>query len=802
MKIVYAFILVSLLFLAACGVELGELESGDDLDILIDGPEEAEVDEQVVFTSSVEGVGAVDQKTWYVDGDQESTGGDFSYVFEEEGDYNVSLKVQVGEVEYEEITAIYIREITDDIDDGEIPDGCTEWFDGCNTCQVEDGEAVCTMMACDEYEEPECRSFDDERDEDDESDDENEERISEDGLKYRVQDGEAIVTGHSSRVSELEIPEELGGYTVVGIANSAFFDPGSEGTKMNSVDLPDTIEFIGARAFMYQELEGELVLPENLKEIGTRAFRGDEPYYDTGNQIDSLTIQGDNLEKIGSQAFHRNLNLSGGLNLPDNVRYIGELAFARNELSGELNLPNSLETIGSSAFSRNEFSGTLSLPDNADVDSNAFSSNDFTGVVIPGSYTTVPGAFRGNDISSVDIHEGVEVIEGGAFRGNPLSGSLDLPDGLIEIGERAFNTNMNYGFSGELDLPDSLESIGSNAFAHNSFSGELKLPDNLEEIGFRAFRGNDFDPSKPLVIPDNVERIADEGIQLTAYNFSAMQEDVDTFESIVKNPDTELGEEALPITDFAHTNTVITGPRYKENGENSTVYELVANHGHYLFKYKNMYELYDAEVENEEITIKGFKDNIERTGTRNTAAGAYPTFQNEDNIRIALFLEHGIGSYEDGNWTLEIPEKLGGEYGEYPVTKISEDAFDILDRFDYKLILPETIREIEEDAFTFGTLTSLTGAQGFEYLEKVGDGVFSQAFGSGYASHDVDLNFENAVHIGNGSFAGISAVDNACEELSLGDNLEYIGDYAFHSCTFEEEDIPENAEIGDGVINT
>ena len=30
-----------------------------------------------------------------------------------------------------------------------IPEGCATWFDGCNTCQVVNGEAnVCTMMMC------------------------------------------------------------------------------------------------------------------------------------------------------------------------------------------------------------------------------------------------------------------------------------------------------------------------------------------------------------------------------------------------------------------------------------------------------------------------------------------------------------------------------------------------------------------------------------------------------------------------------------------------------------------------------
>lgn len=37
---------------------------------------------------------------------------------------------------------------------------CESWFDGCNTCSVENGEiTACTEMACMEYEEPKCVKF-------------------------------------------------------------------------------------------------------------------------------------------------------------------------------------------------------------------------------------------------------------------------------------------------------------------------------------------------------------------------------------------------------------------------------------------------------------------------------------------------------------------------------------------------------------------------------------------------------------------------------------------------------------------
>jgi len=41
-----------------------------------------------------------------------------------------------------------------------IPHGCASWFDGCNTCQVENDVAtVCTLMMCFVSGTPECLSY-------------------------------------------------------------------------------------------------------------------------------------------------------------------------------------------------------------------------------------------------------------------------------------------------------------------------------------------------------------------------------------------------------------------------------------------------------------------------------------------------------------------------------------------------------------------------------------------------------------------------------------------------------------------
>ena len=44
--------------------------------------------------------------------------------------------------------------------DSAIPEGCATWFDGCNTCRVEDGVVtLCTLMMCFTEGEHECLSY-------------------------------------------------------------------------------------------------------------------------------------------------------------------------------------------------------------------------------------------------------------------------------------------------------------------------------------------------------------------------------------------------------------------------------------------------------------------------------------------------------------------------------------------------------------------------------------------------------------------------------------------------------------------
>ena len=42
----------------------------------------------------------------------------------------------------------------------QIPEGCATWYDGCNTCSVQEGKlSICTLMMCFKNGEPSCLSY-------------------------------------------------------------------------------------------------------------------------------------------------------------------------------------------------------------------------------------------------------------------------------------------------------------------------------------------------------------------------------------------------------------------------------------------------------------------------------------------------------------------------------------------------------------------------------------------------------------------------------------------------------------------
>ena len=126
------------------------------------------------------------------------------------------------------------------------------------------------------------------------------------------------------------------------------------------------------------------------------------------------------------------------------------------------------------------------------------------------------GAFCGcvNLSGSLTIPEGVVEIEPSAFNGcTSLTGTLTLPSTLEILGSTdcygPYHDGVFYGcnFVCEINLPENLKILGSGTFGDcKNLYGEIRLPEGLEEIGPGAFQGCG-NLTGSIVIPQGVTTI-------------------------------------------------------------------------------------------------------------------------------------------------------------------------------------------------------------------------------------------------------------------------------------------------------
>lgn len=131
-----------------------------------------------------------------------------------------------------------------------------------------------------------------------------------DMFTYIIDDNGAVITGLQAEYEnflqenmttdqKIEIPDTLGGYSVVEIGDHAF-----ENIKLKSVYLPESVEVIGNSAFRNTDIENVNIREcYNLKEVKAKAFENcnlqDHQYYSTWF-----------MEKIGERAFAGNEQLT------------------------------------------------------------------------------------------------------------------------------------------------------------------------------------------------------------------------------------------------------------------------------------------------------------------------------------------------------------------------------------------------------------------------------------------------------------------------------------------------------------
>lgn len=251
-------------------------------------------------------------------------------------------------------------------------------------------------------------------------------------------------------LSHFSFPEKI---TYIG--SYAFSNTSLSGALI----IPDGVTEIGAYAFQ-GTLIGSVAFSPRLDRIGAWAFS------ECSSLTGTLTLP-ETLTYIGYRAFI-DCSFTGELHLPNNLEYIGDYAFYdAGYFVGGLRIPDKIKTICASAFMCNykkHFNGPLELNNVQELGESAFTGCLFTGeLVIPEGIIEIPSkCFSYANLSHVIFPSSLKAIGEEAFNcGNRLNGSLNFPDGLVSIGNSAFKRCSQIN---SVKMPSKLQMIAQYAF--------------------------------------------------------------------------------------------------------------------------------------------------------------------------------------------------------------------------------------------------------------------------------------------------------------------------------------------------
>ena len=296
-------------------------------------------------------------------------------------------------------------------------------------------------------------------------------------------------------------------YNLTTIGAEAFRGCRGLGTKGGStiygIEFPSTLTEIGDNAFRGTQNLGPVTGAENLETIGAYSF------YNSG----ITSINGSSLKTIGNYAFYSCSYLEYIYGFSNSsVEYIPEYAFSNctkltNENENDPFLPKDLTEIGSAAF-RYTYSLThITVPTSlTTIGNSAFYHSALNINFVNDSIKSIEGyAFAYTNITEARFSN-AETIGENAFRECGSLTTVDLPK-IKSLGQQAFYkcsslTNVTLGgtfteipyqafyYTGNINLDiygaTVLTKIKDEAF-YNSGISELILPDTMKEIGVDAF---------------------------------------------------------------------------------------------------------------------------------------------------------------------------------------------------------------------------------------------------------------------------------------------------------------------------
>lgn len=306
----------------------------------------------------------------------------------------------------------------------------------------------------------------------------------------------------------ITIPDVVSGYIVKGIGKKAFSSLNYYNYSFAlTVVLPNSIEYFANEAFAGFGRRLNVELPNGLKVIGNNAFYNSGiQSVDMPNSVEligaysfaycnslSSAILSDNLTNIPDWAFGECYNLKT-VHLPNNLVSIGEYAFSGCDLD-EITLPQSLESIGFWAFTSSNITSLVIPPNVRELSSNSFVCSKISSIVVDEQNPY----FDSRDNCNAIISSKSNVLVKGCI-------NTVIPNTVTCIGEDAFANC--YDMTELPVIPESVIEVRRNAFMGTQW--DMNLPSGLIYVGNVAYYYNgDKESLTSLVLREGTKGITE-----------------------------------------------------------------------------------------------------------------------------------------------------------------------------------------------------------------------------------------------------------------------------------------------------
>lgn len=630
-----------------------------------------------------------------------------------------------------------------------------------------------------------------------------------------------------SRLKTIEVPNKI-----KTIPASAF-----EGcTYMKSIKLPTTLEQISESAFLNctsldtiiwknKSTSVENVAGESLKTIESGAFKNcksllsfdmsktkitevSEECFTGCNKISEVVLPS-TLVNINNKAFYSCVSLSN-ISVPDNVTSIGDYAFYDTNLKS-FAFPKKLESLGVGAFKRTGLTN-ISLPDNfTTIGEECFMESKIESVQFPSSLKYIDAnAFNGcSNLKSLELKEGVVELGYYAFANCASLGDVNIPSTItgtkkiVSFQDNAFeNINdiivmrmpVDIGVKADgigvpatsktnkyvVFIPRNTDSIPNNGFTDCSNIESLVIPENIKVIGDNAFEN--CTSLKNVYLPKSIEKI-----DLNAFYYCSNLENV--YYQGTEDEWKELAAGWYDVVVKAADGTVLKDKNNNDLKEKG-IKKYIKSGNDNLFK-EGINHHYNALPFN---VSAGNYNSSEYNFTRKKSYGNYKFLADDAKGVLSVCQVQGLSGYIKLNTDVYC---FGvGAFYNCPNLSITITYTDELANYfkdsgisknnGLKIFVPKTVKELPDEIFKDYTgITDVTFESGIE-LERIGEYAFSNC--SSIKSLVIPT---TVTYIGKYALKGCKGL----KSIELNETTRIIREGTFEGCTnLKDINYPEKLE--------